>query len=119
MYQIIFMSIIIANIHEEPNDKNSNDELWRTVLNNNIEKVDEYIKNSEYPILILNEEGEIINFDIHNFLEESFVPDSLKLFINKMYAGDVDKYLKSVSHLGTKLLFVDFKHNRVNIRFLR
>ena len=36
-----------------------------------------------------------------------------------MYNSNVKEYLNAVSHLGTKIIFVNYKYNRVNIRFYK
>ena len=36
-----------------------------------------------------------------------------------MYDGNVIEYLQSVSYLGVKVIFINYKHNRVNIKFIK
>jgi len=36
-----------------------------------------------------------------------------------MYNNDIEAYLNAVSHLGTKIIFVNYEDNRVNIRFYK
>ena len=113
------MNVCVTNIYDEPNDKNCDDELWKKIYNLNKEKFENYIKQSNYPIIIYDDNANIIKFNISNFLTESFVPPELKKFIKEMYNSNVKEYLNAVSHLGTKIIFVNYKYNRVNIRFYK
>lgn len=113
------MNVCVTNLYSEPTNKNCDDELWKKIYNLNKQKFDSYIQNSHYPIIIIDNNGNIKEFNKSTFLQESFVPPELKTFINNMYNNDIEAYLNTVSHLGTKIIFVNYQYNRVNIRFYK
>lgn len=113
------MNVCVTNIREKPNDEQCDDELWKTVYDNNKLKFNTYIKKSNYPIIIYDEKANIYEFNSKKFLKQKFVPEALKIFINNMYDGNVIEYLQSVSYLGVKVIFINCEHNRVNIKFIK
>ena len=113
------MNVCVTNLYSEPTNKNCDDELWKKIYILNKKKFDSYIQNSNYPIIIYDNNGNIKEFNKSTFLQESFVPPELKTFINNMYNNDIEAYLNTVSHLGTKIIFVNYQCNRVNIRFYK
>ena len=112
------MNVCVTNIREEPINEECNDGLWKTVYDNNKLKFNTYIKKSKYPIIIYDEKANIYEFNSKKFLKQRYVPEALKVFINNMYNGNVIEYLQTVSYLGVKVIFINYEHNRVNMKFI-
>lgn len=106
------------NIREKPKNKNADDELWKKIYRENEKKFQDSIKDSEFKIIIFDENGNIIPFNPDKFLDEDFVPQALKSFINNSYDGSIIAYLKyTFIHKGTMLMFVNRSTDRLNIRY--
>ena len=111
-------SVVQMNIREKPKNKNADDELWKKIYRENEKKFKNSIKDSEFKIIIFDENGNIIPFDPNKFLDEDFVPQALKSFINDVYDRNIISYLNyTYKHKGTMLMFVNRSTDRLNIRY--
>ena len=111
-------SLVQINIHEKPKNRNADDELWKKIYRKNEKKFKDSIKDSEFKIIIFDENENIIPFDPNKFLDEDFVPSALKSFINDVYDRNIISYLKyTFIHKGTMLMFVNRSTDRLNIRY--
>ena len=111
-------SVVQMNIREKPKNKNADDELWKKIYRENEKKFQDSIKDSQFKIIIFDENGNIIPFNPNKFLDEDFVPKALKSFINDVYDGNIVSYLNYTNiHKGTMLMFVNKSTGRLNIRY--
>ena len=92
--------------------------LWKKVYLENKQKLDNEIKISQYPIVVYNEKGNIIPFNVNNFLDKPFVPTIFKRVIRSKNKN-LKNYLKGIEQLCLTMFFFVYKsRNLVNIKYM-